>query len=88
MPFSERPLRPLPLAAPGEKGKSGITLLAAALIVAAGLAAYSNSLRGQFIYDDLASILDNRSIRHLWPPGTVLTPPHGAGWTVEGSAGS
>ena len=56
---------------------------ASGVIVLAGLAAYHNSLSGAFVFDDPASILDNLSIRHLWPLGPVLSPPHG-GVTVEG----
>ena len=61
-----------------------MTLFGASLIVLAGVVAYHNSLTGPFVYDDLLSILDNRSIRHLWPPGDVLSPPRGDGLTVEG----
>lgn len=60
------------------------TLLAAGLLAAAGLAAYHNSFRGPFIYDDVPAILDNPSIRHLWPPWVALLPPQGAGMTAEG----
>jgi hypothetical protein len=42
-------------------------MLAAGLIVLAGAAAYSNSLRCDFVYDDGLDILGNPSIRHLWP---------------------
>jgi len=45
------------------------------LVVAAGLLAYHNSLNGPFILDDRFSIVDNRTIRHLWPLGKVLLPP-------------
>ena len=58
--------------------------LAAGLIVLAGLAAYHNSFSGPFIYDDAPAILDNPSIRHLWPPWQPLSPPHGEGLTIEG----
>jgi tetratricopeptide (TPR) repeat protein len=81
MPFRSAPSAP---AASGEKAKSWGAPLAAAAIVLAGVAAYANSLHGQLIYDDLASILDNPSIRHLWPPWGALSPPRGEGWTVEG----
>ena len=58
-------------------------LLAATLIVLAGLAAYSNSFSGPFIYDDESAILNNSTIRQLWPVGPVLSPPsHGE--TVSG----
>jgi len=49
---------------------------AMALIVVAGLAAYSNSLRGEFFeYDDVESIRDNPHIRRLWPPSEALSLP-------------
>jgi tetratricopeptide (TPR) repeat protein len=41
--------------------------LAAALLVMCGLAAYSNSLTGGFIFDDQSNIVDNHMIRSLWP---------------------
>ena len=41
--------------------------LAAGLIVLAAAAAYSNSLRCGFVFDDGLDIVDNASIRHLWP---------------------
>ncbi len=46
---------------------------AAALIVAAGAAAYGNSLGGAFVYDDQFSILNNPSIQHGWL--AALQPP-------------
>ena len=54
------------------------------LLVIIGLIAYQNSFRVLFIFDDLNSISDNRSIRHLWPLSGPLSPPHGRGSTVEG----
>jgi tetratricopeptide (TPR) repeat protein len=56
--------------------------LACLAIVAAGCAAYCNSFDGPFIFDDDASILDNPTIKRLWPIGPVLAPP-GGGWTVQ-----
>ena len=41
--------------------------LAAAAIFAAGLLAYGTSLGGPFVWDDPPSIVDNPTIRHLWP---------------------
>jgi hypothetical protein len=35
------------------------------LVVAAGLLAYHNSFTGPFIFDDLSSIPENPTIRHL-----------------------
>ena len=63
------------------KGQKLIPLL----VVGVGLLAYHNSFRGPFIYDDGPSILENRSIRHLWPITQALQPPRtGRGITVEG----
>jgi tetratricopeptide (TPR) repeat protein len=59
-------------------------LFAFALIVIALSAAYANSLTGKFIFDDLTSVPENPTIRHLWPLSSALTPPHGTGATVEG----
>ena len=52
------------------------------LIIAAGVAAYHNSFRGPFIYDDIASILENPHIRHLWPTGAAA--PERVDRTVSG----
>ncbi|MBL9187302.1 MAG: tetratricopeptide repeat protein [Opitutaceae bacterium] len=51
------------------------TWLSAALIVAAAFAAYANSLRVPFIFDDHAGILENQTIRNLGDLGQVLAPP-------------
>ncbi|MGO9244110.1 MAG: tetratricopeptide repeat protein [Verrucomicrobiia bacterium] len=53
-------------------------------VVLAGLLAYHNSFVGPFVFDDVDSISENRTIRHLWPPWKALSPPHGRGSTVEG----
>ena len=58
-------------------------LLAAGLIVLAGLAVYSNSLSGPFIYDDVLSVVDNPTIRRLQSLGQVFSPPRD-GQTVSG----
>ena len=49
--------------------------LGALALVVAGAAAYSNSLDGQFLFDDPEAIPNNRSIRALWPPFQPLLPP-------------
>jgi len=54
------------------------------LVVAAGLLAYCNSFTGGFLSDDVRSILENPSIRRLWPIWQPLSPPHQGGLTVEG----
>ena len=62
------------ISAPPSPGSRAL-FLAAALIVLAALAAYANSLSGPFIFDDQTAIVDNPTIRHLWPPTESLTPP-------------
>lgn len=54
-------------------------LLAGSVIVLAVWAAYANSLSAPFVFDDLKSITLNPTIRQLWPPGPVLSPPPGGG---------
>jgi protein O-mannosyl-transferase len=69
-------------APPGAPGRLQV-LCAAALVALAILAAYGNCYRAPFVYDDQLAILDNASIRHLWPPGgALLSAP--AGTTVAG----
>ena len=43
-----------------------------ALVVLAGLAAYGNSFTGVFIFDDKAFIVENETIRSLWPIGPLV----------------
>jgi tetratricopeptide (TPR) repeat protein len=50
------------------------TLACIAIIAFAGIAAYQNSLRGEFMFDDEEWIIKNPSIRQLWPLGEVLFP--------------
>jgi tetratricopeptide (TPR) repeat protein len=54
------------------------------LIATGAVAAYANTFGVPFVFDDVASILDNPTIRTLWPPGQALTPPSGWGLTVSG----
>ncbi|HUI05423.1 MAG TPA: tetratricopeptide repeat protein [Verrucomicrobiae bacterium] len=54
------------------------------VVIAAGLLAYHNSFTGPFIFDDLSSIQENLTIRHLWPIWQPLSPPHRSWLTVEG----
>ena len=54
----------------------------AILVIAVGLWAYHNSLQGVFLFDDDAGIVQNTTIRRLWPVWTALKPPPRA--TVEG----
>ena len=53
-------------------------------LVAAGLVAYHNSFYGPFVFDDLPAIVENASIRKLWPLGDVLAPGTHGGVTTSG----
>ena len=59
------------------------TILAAGLIVLAAVAAYQNSFAGVFVYDDDDAIVQNLTIRRLWPLWQALSPPTN-GETVSG----
>jgi protein O-mannosyl-transferase len=61
----QAPVRESPLAAPA-------CLL---LVIFAACAAYHNSFSGPFVFDDIPAIVDNPSIRHLWPITRVMIPP-------------
>jgi tetratricopeptide (TPR) repeat protein len=54
------------------------------LVLAAGLLAYQNSFTGSFVFDDVPTILENPTIRHLWPVWEALTPPRKGSTTAEG----
>jgi tetratricopeptide (TPR) repeat protein len=56
---------------------------AAAVIALATLAAYQSCYRAPFVFDDQFAILENASIRHIWPPWNALLQPP-AGTTVGG----
>ena len=58
--------------------------LSATLLVVATWAAYFNSLDGAFVFDDLPCIVENPSIRQLWPLSVPLNPPRESGYTVSG----
>jgi tetratricopeptide (TPR) repeat protein len=57
--------------------------MGAGLVAAAAAAAYATSFLGAFQFDDIPAILENPTLRHLWPLGVPLDPPHGA-LTVSG----
>lgn len=73
-----------PTAAPAAPGDHRAGTLAFWLVTLTATLAYLPSLSGPFIFDDLASIPDNPTIRALWPLGPVLSPPHDNGATVGG----
>ena len=55
------------------------TALNLAFLALATVAVYLNSFAGAFVFDDQSSIVENASIRRLWPPGALLDPPLEAG---------
>jgi tetratricopeptide (TPR) repeat protein len=57
-------------------------LLLAFLIVVTGAFAYAPSFSGVFVLDDVRAIVQNPTIRTLWPPSTPLAPPSAS--TVAG----
>ena len=59
-----------PLAAPSWKTWGAVGLL----VVAVSLA-YANSFHGPFIFDDVPSIVENQSIRHLGSARVLAAPP-------------
>ena len=60
-------------------------LLAAAIIIPAAIAAYSNCFDGVFLYDDHASIVENPHIRNLWPLSQAMSLPMlNSGATIDG----
>ncbi len=54
------------------------------VFVIAILAAYANTLRAPFVYDDVLAIPENPTIRSLWPLTKVLLPQAEGGLTVSG----
>ncbi len=48
------------------------TLIAVACLIAIGIFVNLNSFQGAFILDDAPRIVENQSIRGLWPPGEVI----------------
>jgi protein O-mannosyl-transferase len=73
----------------GKVGQSGATkpswlpdrsaLVSAAILAVGTIAVYGGTLSVPFLLDDKRAIVDNLSIRHLWPLGPVLTPPANTG---------
>lgn len=56
----------------------------AVVLVTVILAAYGNSFRAPFVYDDTLAIPENPTIRRLWPLSEVLLPQVQGGLTVSG----
>ena len=60
-----------------------LTVPVVGLIALAGVAAYYNSFAGTFVHDDRGAIVENQTIRQLWPIWRALSPPCN-GETVTG----
>jgi tetratricopeptide (TPR) repeat protein len=45
------------------------------LLTLTGSVVFANSLSGVFTFDDIVGLVENESIRQLWPPTAVLSPP-------------
>lgn len=67
---------PLPAAPSTDRGRHACAI---ASLVVVTLAVYFNSFSGAFVFDDQSTIVENPSIRHLWPPASLLHPPVDAG---------
>jgi Tfp pilus assembly protein PilF len=65
-------------------GSFPAVLLAGGILVLAALAAYSGSFTAPFVFDDVPSVAENPTTRHLWPLRPVLHPPSANGMTVGG----
>lgn len=49
--------------------------MALAVLIVAGVLAYSSSFRGAFVFDDIQAIRDNVHIRTLWPLSEAVSAP-------------
>ena len=58
--------------APSANSPNGGVWVAAGALVLAVFAAYSNSLSGPFVFDDITALRDNSALRHF---ATILSPP-------------
>src|SRR4051812_12991368 len=63
---------------------SRANLAPVSILILAGLLVYWNSWSVPFVFDDVPSIPENASIRSPFSLGRALSPPRGAGITVEG----
>ncbi|MBT4137041.1 MAG: hypothetical protein HOE48_03950, partial [Candidatus Latescibacteria bacterium] len=58
-------------------------LKACFILVVVGIAVYANGLNGPFVFDDIDQILENTSIRTIWPP-TWFTQAHSPTMGIHG----
>ena len=77
-PSKATQLRPQHAATPPRQEPPYAVLFAAGVLVLATAAAYSNSFKGPMTFDDTQAIVENPTIRQLWPLWRPLCPPtHG-----------
>ncbi len=60
---------------PSRTATRSLSLLAAAALAACTLAAYHGCFRVPFVFDDTTAVLENPSIRSLWPVWGAFFPP-------------
>jgi tetratricopeptide (TPR) repeat protein len=72
----ERPARAFTAMSFADMQSRRVLLLAAGLIALAATLAYSNSFSGVFVFDDEIAIVENQTIRHLWPVWKPFMPPN------------
>jgi len=72
--------------APGIRAWVGrhAALICGTIVVLGAFVAYHDSLGNPFVFDDIPSIVENPSIRRLWPLGPILAPSGADGLTVSG----
>ena len=75
---------PTPPSPPADPRSRRAILGGAALLALAAIAAYHNTFKVPFLFDDIPAIVDNPTIRNLGDVGSVLWPRAGYGITVSG----
>jgi tetratricopeptide (TPR) repeat protein len=65
----------MPQETPGWAGR----VVAAGVLLAATAATYHAYLPGCFVLDDFSSVVENHTLRQLWPPSSWWSPPAEAG---------
>jgi tetratricopeptide (TPR) repeat protein len=62
---------------------SQAVFMSAISLIVCGIAAYSNSFSGSFVYDDFADIVDNRGVHQLWPLYSPIVTHDFYGWHIH-----
>ena len=72
MAHRKAPRRPASASAPAARGARWLPWT---VIAAVGIGVYLNGIRIPFFWDDLPSIVNNATIRSLWPLPAAFAPP-------------